>query len=425
MAITTINDLQIVPAKFTEYTIQRTNEKSMLVRSGLAVSNPTVANVINGTPKGGNEIRMPHFNPLEGEGQVFGVKELTANKITTGVEKATLLVREVMWGDNDLARVFGGVDPMNAIVNQYADWRIIQEQNTIVSILKGIFTSALSSHVNDISEVSGTGSIISFNAAIDTMQLLGDAKDSLGVVFMHSAVEAYLTKQQAIIQTFDPTTQTFIKTYANCRVIVDDGLPYEDGVFNTYFMAQGVIARDEGVPQGLVTTETFRKNTLAENYLIYRYAMVLHPMGLSFTNFGPYTDSESNTYYYADNSDLATAANWALVTNHKNVKMAVLKHRIDEATLGSFVVNSVAGTESGTSVISIVGATPAGTESVVYKTAASTAPSVTYDADLTSWTDLPSDGIITATNGHKITVAIVNASGMARKAGNTTVVSAT
>lgn len=328
MPITTINDLQIVPAKFTEYTIQRSTEKSMLVKSGLTTSSDTVAQLINGLPKGGNQIQMPHFKPLEGEGQVFGIKELEANKITTGIEKATLTVREVMWGDNDLATAFGGVDPLYGIINQYADWKVRQEQKMFLSVLKGIYGTALKSHINDISKVAGEGACINFDATIDTLQLLGDAKDGLGIVFMHSAVEAYLTKKQAIVETFDPTTQTFVRTYANCRIIVDDGMPVSSGVYTTYFFAPGVFVRNDGVPQGIVTTEKFRKETLSENYLIYRYAMILHPTGLSFKNFGPY-GSTGAQYLYADNADLEKAANWELVTDHKNVKMAALVHKIE------------------------------------------------------------------------------------------------
>ena len=64
MPVTTIADLQIVPSKFTTYTLERTTEKSMLVKSGIVTADPTVSQVINGTPKGGNLITMPFYNPL-------------------------------------------------------------------------------------------------------------------------------------------------------------------------------------------------------------------------------------------------------------------------------------------------------------------------------------------------------------------------
>ena len=71
MSVTTIADLQIVPSKFTEYTLERTTEKSMLVKSGIVTSDPTVSKIIDGTPEGGNIITMPYYNPLTGEDEVF------------------------------------------------------------------------------------------------------------------------------------------------------------------------------------------------------------------------------------------------------------------------------------------------------------------------------------------------------------------
>lgn len=327
MPITTLADMQIVPAKFTDYTIQRTTEKSELVKNGLCVGNAQVGALINGTPRGGNTIIMPHFNKLTGDDQVFGRKPLEANKITTGQEKATLLVREVMWGDADLATVFGGADPMSAIINQYADWRTGKEQGMLISTLKGISGKAIKDHVNDISKATGKSAIISVDATLDTKQLLGDAATSLGVVFMHSATYTYLQKQQQVINVFDPTDSTRVsfQTYLNFRIVVDDGLPVADGVYDTYFMGTGVFARQDGVPQGLVTTENDRDKKASENYLIQRFAMVLHPMGCSFLKDQDFKNSADK---YADNADLEDPENWALATDHKNVHIAVMRHKI-------------------------------------------------------------------------------------------------
>ena len=103
MAVTSIANMQIVPDKFTEYTLQRTTEKSMLVKSGITTSDSRVAQLINGTPKGGNIIQMPFYNALTGEDEVFGEDTMTPDDITTGNEFATLLIRQKAWGDTDLA----------------------------------------------------------------------------------------------------------------------------------------------------------------------------------------------------------------------------------------------------------------------------------------------------------------------------------
>ncbi len=91
-------------------------------------------------------------------------------------------------------------------------------------------------------------------------------------------------------------------------------------------------------------------------------------------------------------------------------------------TLGELTVTSEASETSGNTVITVE-PNPIGGHKLVYKTAASTAPAVTYDQDLSSWTEIQNGSEITATSGHKITVAEVTAEGNARKAGSTTVVS--
>ena len=90
-------------------------------------------------------------------------------------------------------------------------------------------------------------------------------------------------------------------------------------------------------------------------------------------------------------------------------------------SLGTLAVESTAG-DSGKTVVTVT-PNPIGGHKLMYKTAASTAPAVTYDQDLSSWTELSNGAQITATNGHKITVAETTAEGKARKAGDTTVVS--
>lgn len=91
-------------------------------------------------------------------------------------------------------------------------------------------------------------------------------------------------------------------------------------------------------------------------------------------------------------------------------------------TLGTLTVTSAAGDAAGTTKITVV-PNAIGEHRLVYKTAASTAPAVTYGQDLSAWTQIQNGGEITATNGHKITVAEVTAEGKARKAGTIEIVS--
>ena len=81
-------------------------------------------------------------------------------------------------------------------------------------------------------------------------------------------------------------------------------------------------------------------------------------------------------------------------------------------TGGSLTVATEAGTAAvGDSVVTVTGVKPEGYK-YMYKCASGTAPSVTIGTALTAtdgWADLPADGLISTTNGYKITVAMVAA----------------
>ena len=330
MPVTTIADLQIVPSKFTAYTLERTTEKSMLVKSGITADDPTVSQIINGTPKGGNLITMPYYNPLTGEDEVFGEEEIGVDKITTDNEVATLLVRQKGWGDTDLSKVFGGTDPISAIANLVADWWNEREQAIMLSALKGILdptSGALKDHVLDVSGESGTDCIIGVDNTLDAKQLMGDAYDKLGMVFMHSATYTQLQKQQNIETEYDSDLKIKIDYYLGYQVIVDDGMPYDSSgkTYMTYFLGKGVFARNDGMPAGLIGTETDRNKRKAENVLINRRALVMHPLGVSWNPAAKFIDTNKK---YAANADLEKPENWILKKNLKNIPIVGLKHKL-------------------------------------------------------------------------------------------------
>ena len=378
MAITTIQNMVIVPEKFSQYVIDRTTELNTFVNSGIATPDSTVAALINGTPEGGRFIEIPMWNALDGEEDVFGEADVSVGDITTKNMHATLLMRQRAWGSTDLAHVLGGADPMAAIAQLIADWRNTREQKIYLAILKGIFngtSGALKAHVNDISAKtgnSGADAYISDGATLDTKQLLGDHYGSLGMVFMHSAVYTYLQKKGMITRNpiFDPSQSSVeMERYLGYAIRVDDGMPYvsyeecessdsdkievTDGniaaiqahcattltastadakkyvkpispIYDTYFVGAGAFIRQDGTPQGFIGTETDRDKIGAKNYLINRWCQIIHPRGFSWNTGASYPSG----IYYPNNSMLATPANWTLAIDHKKVPLACLKHKI-------------------------------------------------------------------------------------------------
>lgn len=359
MTATTIANLQIVPSKFAEYILERTTEKSALVRSGIAVSDPTVSQIINGSPKGGNIITMPYYKPLTGEDEVFGEEELGIDNVDTDSVIAALLIRQKAWGDTDLSRVMGGTDPLAAIANLASDWWIGREQAIIIATLNGILDpskGALKAHVLDVSNVKSTDCVISVDNTLDAKNLMGDAADKLGMVFMHSATYTQLQKQQKIETEYNSDLKVKINTYLGYEVTVDDGLPCDTstGTYTTYFMGKGAFARNDGMPQHLVGVETDRQKLKALNILINRRALVMHPNGLSWNANAALTGGKK----YAANADLEKPANWTLKKDHKNIPIVALKHNQSCNDLGTITI-SVQGTSPQKSYL--IGLANAGT----------------------------------------------------------------
>ena len=120
---------------------------------------------------------------------------------------------------------------------------------------------------------------------------------------------------------------------------------------------------------------------------------------------GTYAQNEINSGYRVSNSD----------------KVVVKKN----TELDSLSVTSAAGGTAGKTALTVTPGILPG-HSYKYKTDASTAPAVAFEQVLTSgWTAWNGTDEITATTGHKITVAEVEtSSNKAKKAGNATVTSA-
>jgi hypothetical protein len=313
----------IVPEVFAAYVIKKTKELSALIQSGIAVENDLLDGLVTG---GGKLINMPFWKPISGDDEVLSDTDpLEVDKITTDADVAPILIRGKAWSANELAGALAGSSPMTAIGSQVADWWVRKEQGVLISILNGIFASALAtSHVNDISAASADAAVVSGNAILDTKQLLGDAADQLTAMAMHSAVYTTLQKQNLITYIPNSRGEVNIPTYMGYRIIVDDGCPNEDGVYNTYLFGAGCFGRGEGVPVDLTPIETDRDSLQSDDILINRRAYVLHPFGVKFTNASVAGATPSN-------AELATGTNWAKVYADKDIGIAMLKHRIAPA----------------------------------------------------------------------------------------------
>lgn len=307
----------IVPEVFNPYVIQRTAELSALVQSGIVVPNPELDRLAS---SGGKTINMPYWDDLTGDDEVLSDSgALTPSKITAGQDIAVLLMRGKAWAANDLAKALSGDDPMKAIGDLVAAYWARMEQKTLINTLNGAMGSAsMSGNVHDISAGAGEAANIDGANFLDASQKLGDAKDRLVAVAMHSSVETYLAKLNLIEYIRESDANPRVPYYMNKRVIVDDNMPVAAGVYTTYLFGAGAVGRGEGAAP--VPVETDRDSLAGDDILINRRHFILHPRGIAFTGT-PAGASPTN-------AELATTTNWLRKYENKNIRIVQFKHKI-------------------------------------------------------------------------------------------------
>lgn len=237
-----------------------------------------------------------------------------------------------------------------------------------------------------------------------TLQMvLAKSWGNLQVLFENDAIEA--------VHFLHPLTIAEYLGSANITVQTAFGFNYI-----TDFLGLGTVFMTSQIPQGQVIS------TARENLIMY-YVPV---SSAAMTSLGVTSDESG---YIGINSGYPTeerAQVESLVLSGIQFLVeyagGVVFGQIDSTpTLGSITVSSAEGATSGKSTITLSGYTLGSGESYVYKTHATTAPAVTYGQKLGStWTAIASDDSITATDGHKITVAAIDANGRAQAAGNAT-----
>lgn len=309
----------IVPEVFNPYVIERTAELSALYQSGIISTSPELNKLAS---SGGRLLNMPYWHDLTGDDEVLSDSTpLTPDKITAGQDIAVLHLRGKAWAANDLAKALSGDDPMGAIGTLVAAYWARQWQKLLIASLKGVFSSpSMESNIHDISaEADGSFDAETF---IDATHKLGDAESRLTALAVHSTTYASMRKQDLIEFIRDSQNQD-IPTYMGKRVIVDDGMPVEDGesgkVYTTYIFGDGAIGYGEGGAP--VPTETDRDSLQGDDILINRRHFILHPRGVKFTDAEVAGAAPTNT-------ELSNADNWNRVYEPKNVRIVAFKHKV-------------------------------------------------------------------------------------------------
>ena len=325
MPITRLADV-IQPTVFTSYVIEKTMELSALYQSGIIANNAE----LNALAGGSNTlVNMPYFEDLTGESQnMTDSGFINPLNIGTNKDVARKIARTSAWGANGLSALLSGADPMGAIASRVADWWTRDMQRVLLSELKGIFASAsMANKTLDISSGAGSAANWSASAFVDATQIMGDAKDSLTAVVMHSVVEAELAKQQLIQYEMTAEKGTRVPYYMGKRVIVDDGMPFDTTtqIGTAYLFGTGAIALGNGNHPRIIQTEVDRDAMASsgEDYLINRKVFMMHPRGVKWTE-------NSVADIFPTNTELEDGSNWERVYEEKAIRIVQFIFKINQ-----------------------------------------------------------------------------------------------
>lgn len=337
MATTRITDV-IVPELWIPYMIERTAVKSRLIQSGIIQRDPQFDTLANAD--GSRTVNMPFWTDLTGADEVLtDTGTLTPGKMATSKDVAAMHWRGKAWSHNDLAKHLAGADPAAAVADLVGEYWNRRMQAFLNSNLTGLFaaasmaTNALDLHVTGGGGQPTSANILSGLTFLRGKQLLGDNKDKLVAIAMHSAVETQLLALDLIDFVPDSEGKMTLKVFQGLEVIVDDNLPTQvvDGklVFHTFLFGKGAFGlgmgrKNDAVEGGIGTWEVeFSREALqGDSFMINRRKFILHPRGVKFLD----VDVAGTTG--PTNTELENGLNWERVFETKNVRIVRIRHNI-------------------------------------------------------------------------------------------------
>lgn len=340
--LTQINDV-IVPSVFAQYVQNITTEKSRLIQSGALVRDPVIDGYLAGE---GLTFNARSFRDLDNDEEntsrddaadkyTGGANDSVPFKTGTFQETAIRLSRNNSWSSADLINALISADPMSSIQSRLADYWTRRLQRVFISAVTGLYAlnesaaSGTSTHTqndmtNNISGAAFSEGVTNFTAPafIDALVTMGDSSDSLGMVMVHSIVEARMMKNDLIKYRLDSEGRPTIPTFLGRDVIVDDAMPNTGGVFQSWIFGAGALRLGMGSPKVPVEIERHASsgNGGGSDVLHNRIELCIHPEGHQYKgsqpNGGP------------NNTELAEGETWSRIfPERKQIKMARLVTR--------------------------------------------------------------------------------------------------
>ena len=277
---------------------------------------------------GGNYLSTPLKGLISGTTPINydGVNNITAGSTETYLHSRIVVGRAAAWSELDFSYDMTGENFMENIAEQVNDYWNEIDQDTIVSILKGIFSMTgaanlkfVNGHTHDITAITnkegelGLMDATSLNTAIQKAS--GDQKGKFSLVVMHSAVATHLENLQILTyrkynDAEGMQREVSIADLNGRLVLVDDSMPVDTSganpTYTTYVLGDGAI---EYTDCGVKVPYEMDRNPATnggQDLLYSRQRKCWAPFGISFTKASMATNSPTN-------AELETGANWELV----------------------------------------------------------------------------------------------------------------
>ena len=182
------------------------------------------------------------------------------------------------------------------VVDQLAGYRTRALQRAVVATWNGVIKDNADADDGDYTyDISGDaypddGSTeLSAAAVINAMQTLGDAKETLSLICVHSVVHARMQQNNLIDFIPDARGEIMFESFLGKRLIMDDGMPHRDGVYDTWLFGAGATLLGMGAPKVPMEIERYAAagNGGGMETLWDRWEWVIHPVGHAYVGTEP------------------------------------------------------------------------------------------------------------------------------------------
>lgn len=305
-------------------------KKAELIKSRALKGNSDIRNAFS-SGTGAAYATLPMYGLLEGTPLNYdGVTDITATSTTTFERSVVVVGRAKAWTEGDFAEdITGGAGFMDNVAVQVASFWDYIDQETLLSILKGIFSMTgannlkfVDGHTYDITANAADAALVgaaTLNSAIQ--QASGDNKSKFKLVIMHSAVATNLEnlKLLAYLKQTDGDgieRELSLATWNGRIVLIDDSMPTEevpadDDVpaytkYTTYVLGEGAFDYENIGAKVPYEMSRDPKTNGGQDTLYTRQRKVFAPYGISYTKTSQATLSPTD-------AELQNGANWTLV----------------------------------------------------------------------------------------------------------------